>query len=215
MDMDKVVVVAVHPDDETLGCGGTILKHLKNGDEVHCILVTSGNKEQKAIWEKVKVAYGFSSVVELDFPELDLADISLNKLIPAFSNAFNRIKPTILYIPNRSDVHSDHQAVYKAVSACTKTFRYPFIEKVLMCEVVSETDFALPNLESVFVPNYFVDITEEMSKKLEIFKLYESEYLPYPSTRNDSTVVALNRYRGSLICAEYAEAFVSLKTIVR
>lgn len=213
--MERVVVISVHPDDETLGCGGTILKHLKKGDEVHCILVTSGNSEQTSIWNKVKAAYGFTSVVELNFPELELADISLNKLIPAFSDAFNKIKPSILYVPNRSDVHSDHQAVFQAVSACTKAFRYPFIEKVLMCEVISETDFALPVHEAVFVPNYFVDITDEMNKKLEIFKLYESEILPYPSTRNESTITALNRYRGSLIGSEYAEAFVSLKTIVR
>jgi len=213
--MERVVVISVHPDDETLGCGGTILKHLKKGDEVHCVLVTSGNSEQTVIWNKVKTAFGFTSVIELDFPELDLADISLNKLIPAFADVFNKIKPTVLYLPNRSDVHSDHQAVFKAVSACTKAFRYPFIEKVLMCEVISETDFALPVPEAVFVPNYFVDITDEMQKKLEIFKLYESELLPYPSTRNESTITALNRYRGSLIGSEYAEAFVSLKTIVR
>lgn len=213
--METIAVISVHPDDETLGCGGAILKHLRKGDEVHCILVTSGNSEQKTIWEKVKTAYGFSSVIELDFPELDLADISLNKLIPAFADAFNKIKPTVLYIPNRFDVHSDHQAVFKAVSACTKAFRYPSIEKVLMCEVISETDFALPSPETVFVPNYFVDITDEMAKKLEIFKLYESELLPYPATRNESTITALNRYRGSLIGSEYAEAFVSLKTIVR
>ena len=213
--MERVVVISVHPDDETLGCGGTILKHLKKGDEVHCILVTSGNREQTAIWNKVKAVYGFTSVAELNFPELDLADISLNKLIPVFSDAFNKIKPSVLYIPNRSDVHSDHQAVYQAVAACTKAFRYPFVEKVLMCEVISETDFALPVPEAVFVPNYFVDITDEMQKKLEIFKLYESELLPYPATRNESTITALNRYRGSLIGSEYAEAFVSLKTIVR
>lgn len=211
--MEKVVIISVHPDDETLGCGGTILKHLRRGDEVHCILVTSGNVKQKEVWKKVKSAYNFTSVVELDFPELELADISLNELIPKFSEAINCIKPSVLYIPNQSDVHSDHQAVFNAMSACTKVFRYPFIEKVLMCEVISETDMALPSGFAPFIPNYFVDISHEMEKKIEILKMYESEMLPYPQTRNESTMRSLNRYRGSQINTEFAESFVLLKYI--
>lgn len=213
--MKKVIVISVHPDDETLGCGGTILKHLKNGDEVHCILITGGNREQQIVWNKVKEAYNFTSVVELGFPELDLMDISLNKLIPPIAKVFSNLKPQIIYMPNRSDAHSDHKAIFNAVASCTKSFRYPYIEQVLMIEVISETDFALPLPESVFIPNYFVDITEEMTRKNEIMKIYETEMLPYPQTRNESTLTALNRYRGSQIGVEYAEAFMSLKIIVR
>lgn len=213
--MEKIAIISVHPDDETLGCGGTIIKHLHKGDEVHCILVTGGNEEQSKIWEEVKESYGFTSVEELGFPELKLMDISLNTLIPAFSQVLNKIRPQTLIIPNRSDIHSDHQAIYNAVAACTKAFRYPFIEKVLMMEVISETDFSLPLTENVFMANYFVDISSEMADKLKILKLYENEMLPYPNTRNENTMTALNRYRGSLIGAEYAEAFMSLKTIER
>ncbi len=213
--MEKVVVVAVHPDDETIGCGGTIIKHLNKGDEVHCILVTKGNAEQKVIWDKVKDTYHFTSVTELDFPELDLMDKSLNELIPPLSKAISTIQPQTVIIPNRSDAHSDHKAIFNAMASCTKAFRYPFIEKVLMMEVISETDFALPLPEGQFIANYYVDITKEFEKKQEILKIYESELLPYPQTRNLNTMQALNRYRGSQINAEYAEAFMNLKTIVR
>ncbi len=213
--MEIVVVVAVHPDDETIGCGGTIIKHLNKGDEVHCILVTKGNAEQKVIWDIVKDAYHFTSVTELDFPELDLMDKSLNELIPPLSKAISVIQPQTIIIPNRSDAHSDHKAIFNAVASCTKAFRYPFIEKVLMMEVISETDFALPLPEGQFIANYYVDITKEFEKKQEILKIYESELLPYPQTRNLNTMQALNRYRGSQINAEYAEAFMNLKTIVR
>jgi len=213
--MEKVVVVAVHPDDETIGCGGTIIKHLNKGDEVHCILVTKGNAEQKVIWDKVKDTYHFTSVTELGFPELDLMDKSLNELIPPLSKAISAIRPQTIIIPNRSDAHSDHKAIFNAVASCTKAFRYPFIEKVLLMEVISETDFALPLPEGQFIANYFVDITKEFEKKQEILKIYESELLPYPQTRNLNTMQALNRYRGSQINAEYAEAFMNLKTIVR
>lgn len=213
--MEKVVVVAVHPDDETIGCGGTIIKHLNKGDEVHCILVTSGNAEQKVIWDKVKETYHFTSVTELDFPELDLMDKSLNELIPPLSKAISSIQPQTIIIPNRSDAHSDHKAIFNAVASCTKAFRYPFIEKVLMMEVISETDFALPLPEGQFIANYYVDITKEFEKKQEILKIYESELLPYPQTRNLNTMQALNRYRGSQINAGYAEAFMNVKTIIR
>ena len=213
--MEKVVVVAVHPDDETIGCGGTIIKHLNKGDEVHCILVTKGNADQKVIWDKVKDTYRFTSVTELDFPELDLMDKSLNELIPPLSKAISAMQPHTIIIPNRSDAHSDHKAIFNAVASCTKAFRYPFIEKVLMMEVISETDFALPLPEGQFIANYYVDITKEFEKKQEILKIYESELLPYPQTRNLNTMQALNRYRGSQINAEYAEAFMNLKTIVR
>ncbi len=213
--MEKVVVVAVHPDDETIGCGGTIIKHLNKGDEVHCILVTKGNAEQNVIWNQVKETYHFTSVTELDFPELELMDKSLNELIPPLSKAISAIQPQTIIIPNRSDAHSDHKAIFNAVASCTKAFRYPFIDKVLMMEVISETDFALPLPEGQFITNYFVDISKEYAKKEEILKIYESELLPYPQTRNLSTMQALNRYRGSQINAEYAEAFMNLKTIVR
>lgn len=213
--MEKVVVIAVHPDDETIGCGGTIIKYLNRGDEVHCILVTKGNAEQKVIWNKVKEAYHFTSVTELNFPELDLMDKSLNELIPPLSKSISTIQPQTVIIPNRSDAHSDHKAIFNAVASCTKAFRYPFIEKILMMEVISETDFALPLPEGQFIANYFVDISKEYTKKEEILKIYESELLPYPQTRNLSTMQALNRYRGSQINVEYAEAFMNLKTIVR
>lgn len=213
--MNRVVVIAVHPDDETLGCGGTILKFLSQGDEVHCILVTKGNDEQARLWERAKNVYRFTSVIELDFPEMELMDISLNKLIPPISDGIRKIQPNILIIPNRSDAHSDHRTIFNAVASCTKAFRYPFIEQVLMMEVVSETDFALPLPEGQFIANYFVDISAEFESKQRILKIYESELLPYPQTRNMSTISALNRYRGSLINTEYAEAFMSLKTIVR
>ena len=198
--MKRVCIIAVHPDDETLGCGGTILKHQENGDEVHCILITQGNSEQTVIWEQVKKEYNFTSLHELNLPELDLMDLSLNKLIPPISKVFNEIKPQVIYIPNRSDAHSDHKAVF---------------EQVLMMEVISETDFALPLPEGVFIANYYVDITKQFERKQQILNIYESELLPYPQTRNLDTMKALNRYRGSQINAEYAEAFMSLKTIVR
>ena len=211
--MSKVLVLSVHPDDETLGCGGTLLKHINNNDEVHCLFITSGNGEQRQIIKKVAELYGFKSHFCLDLKELILIDMPLCEIISQINSVINKIKPDILYIPNRSDIHSDHRAVFNAVTVCTKTFRYPYVKKILMCEVISETDFSPALMENAFVPNYFVDITSTFSKKIEILQLYDFELLPYPQTRNIDTMKALNRYRGSFINCEYAESFMILKMI--
>lgn len=215
MKKNIVCVIAVHPDDETLGCGGTLLKHLKNGDEVHCVFVTDGDAGQQSIVEQLGEFYHFTSVKRLGFKELELADISLNEIVPVLAKTLKEIEPNILYIPNQTDAHSDHRAVFEALIACTKAFRFPLIEQVLMCEVISETDFNISAVDKPFCPNYFVDITEEMEQKKQAMESFKEQLLPFPYTRNVSTMEALNRYRGSLINAAYAEAFMALKIVVR
>ena len=211
--MKKVLVVAVHPDDETLGCGGTILKHIHEGDKVSCVFVTSGNNSQRAVVDTVVKDYGFESIHYLDVPELSLTDSSLNELIPSLSAVIKEVEPGILYIPNRSDVHSDHRITFEACLPFTKQFRYPFIKEVYMMEVSSETDFvpAIPSLS--FVPNTFVDITPFMKKKLEIMSLYNSEIMADVCPRSNSSIEAMSRYRGSRIGVLYAESFVQLMRI--
>jgi N-acetylglucosamine malate deacetylase 1 len=211
--MKRILAIAVHPDDETLGCGGTLLKHKNAGDTVGCIFVTSGNAQQKELMKVVADRYSFDFTAFLDLPEITIDDMSLSELIPVFSEVVNEFKPSVLYIPNRSDTHSDHKKVFQAVQACIKSFRYPFIKKVLMCEIISETDFAPASLENVFIPNVFVDITRFHDEKMDILNLYKCEMLEDPYTRSFSAVKALQRYRGSQASVQYAEAFMLLKEI--
>lgn len=211
--MDRVLVIAVHPDDETLGCGGTILKRIEKGDKVSCVFVTSGNEKQRATVNHVAAAYHFEFVHYLDLPELKLSDISLNEIIPALASVIKDVAPNVLYIPNRSDVHSDHRVVFEACLPFTKQFRFPSVREVYMMEVSSETDF-IPALSSMaFIPNTFVDITPYMERKMEIMSLYESEIMDEVCPRSDSSIRAQSRYRGSRIGVKYAEAFVQLMRI--
>lgn len=209
----KVLIVSVHPDDETLGCGGSALWHLSAGDEVFCLHVTEGNENQRALIQPLKEKFGFSSI-SLKFPEITLDDLSLSKLIPPIAGVMNEVEPAIVYLPNRSDPHSDHRRIFDACQTCIKNFRYPFLRKVMMMEVISETDFAPPLPENVFIPNVFVDISEFMDRKIEILKLFSSELLEYPNTRSLDTMRAYNRYRGSQINAAYAECFMLLKETI-
>jgi len=216
----KVLVVAVHPDDETLGCGGTLLKHKAEGDEIYWLIVTNvsenkgftRNQVEKRQMEIDTVAghYGFSKVFKLDFSTTELDRIPFGKLIVDISRVVNEVRPALLYVPNRSDIHTDHQITFKAMMSCSKNYRNPFIKTIMMYETLSETEI-MPSLpENVFAPNVFVDITEHFPNKIEIMKVYKDEMMEAPLPRSLKTIEALARYRGSRIGVNYAEAFVLL-----
>jgi LmbE family N-acetylglucosaminyl deacetylase len=144
---------------------------------------------------------------------MSLDSTSLNTLIPKISEVFNEIKPEVIYVMNRSDAHSDHRITFEAVAACTKSFRYPFIKKVLMYECLSETEFAPALLEKAFIPNYFVDITSFFDQKVSIMKVYESELAEHPFPRSLKNIEALAIFRGASVGVVYAEAFQLIKYI--
>lgn len=221
--MSRILITSAHPDDETLGCGGTILKHKENGDEIYWMLITNidiengWNEEivirrQKEI-DKVCKLYGFCRTFKLNFPAAKLDTIPMNVLIDSISKVFRTVKPEIIYLPNRTDVHTDHQIVFKAVYSCTKSFRYPFVNRVLMYECLSETEFAPACRDSIFIANMFVDITPYFDQKIEIMKIYNSEIMEDPFPRSLEAIECLSKMRGSRIGKKYAEAFSVLLDI--
>lgn len=221
----KILAISPHPDDETLGCGGTILKHKDTGNKIYWLIITNIDvkngwnkgivkKRQKEI-ESVAEMYGFEKTFKLDYPTARLDVIPIQEIIESISKVILEIKPEIIYLPNRSDVHTDHQITFKAAYSCTKNFRYPFIKKILMYETLSETEFALALPENTFIPNVFVDITNYFERKLEIFKIYKSEVMEEPLPRSLKVIEAFDKCRGSQIGEKHAEAFVLLKEIIK
>jgi len=200
--MNKVLCIAVHADDETLGCGGTILKHKAQGDEIHWLLLTGPTENHPCNFtqehidaraervNRVATAYGYDSLEYLAFPTQLLHTLDLRDIIQKIS-----------------DVHSDHRVAFDAVYSCTKSFRYPFIEKIYMMETLSETEFALATPANTFLPNVYVDITDFMDRKLEIMQMYPTEVMKEPYPRSLSSINALARVRGSRAGVVYAEAF--------
>ncbi|RDH81542.1 MAG: GlcNAc-PI de-N-acetylase [endosymbiont of Galathealinum brachiosum] len=216
---DKVLVLAVHPDDETLGCGGALLKHKLEGDNIHWLICTSLNatdenydKREEEI-SKVSKEYGFSSTHNLRLDTMRVDEYSVSDLVGKISEVIQKIQPTIIYLPFKSDVHSDHRAIFSAAYSCTKSFRYPYIKKIYMMETLSETEFSPSTKEDAYIPNVFVDITDHIEKKLEIMKLYEGEVGEHPFPRSIRGLKALSTLRGSTAGCEYAESFVLLKEI--
>jgi LmbE family N-acetylglucosaminyl deacetylase len=222
--MKDVLVVAPHADDESLGCGGTILRHIAEGERVHWLLVTgmtvshgyTGESVEKRKQEIAAVAkeYSFSSVHELNFIPAALDILSLGDVIAEVSKVVTKIRPEVVYAPYRNDAHSDHAVVYDAVLSSTKSFRYPFVKKVLAYETISETDFGLKPGAAVFRPNYFVAIDDFLARKLDVLSIYQSELGPFPFPRSIEAVEALSKVRGVQCNSRAAEAFMLLKEIV-
>lgn len=216
---NKVLIVAVHPDDETLGCGGTLLKHKENGDNIHWLICTAIDKNhsnykvrEKEIKEVSKL-YNFNYVRNLRLKTSLVDEYSMSELIKEISSVINEIQPNIIYLPFKGDVHSDHRKIFEAAYSCTKSFRYPFIKKIYMIETLSETEFAPSNQENGFVPNVFVDISEYMDKKIQIMNVYKSEVSAHPFPRSERNIRALATLRGATCECEFAESFVLLKEI--
>ena len=214
---NRILVVAVHADDETLGCGGTLLKHKANGDKIHWLICTTTNKNknyyqnrEKEI-NKVSKLFNFDSVHNLQFETTKIDQYNMNEIIEKISRVINKVKPSIIYLPFKEDVHTDHKKIFEASYSCTKSFRYPFIKKIYMMETLSETEFAPSTKKDSFVPNTFVDISKYMDKKIQIMKVYKSEIGKFPFPRSVRSIKALASFRGSTSGFGFAESFILLK----
>ena len=215
---NKVLVIAPHPDDETLGCGGTLLKHHAQGDEINWLICTTMDeshsyfKTREQELKEVASLYKFTSVHHLKLKTAQADEYTMNELVSSISKVINTVKPNILYLPFCHDVHSDHRKLFEAAYSCTKTFRYPFIQKIYMMEILSETEFS-PVSSSPFTPHVFVDITKYMQQKIEIMNVYKSEIQAHPFPRSIENIQALATLRGATAGCQYAESFMLLKEI--
>ena len=220
----KVLVISSHPDDETLGCAGTILKHRENGDSVDWIIATS---PQPPTWSKdviagkeieienVSKAYGIRRSFKLGFAAAMLDTVPMAEVVRALDSAIREIKPEIVYLIHGGDVHTDHQIVFNATLAVLKPFRMAElgVRRILAFETLSSTDAAAPSSSTAFIPNIYIEISDFIDRKLEIMAIYESESQPDPLPRGRSAITALARYRGAVIAADYAEAFMLIREI--
>jgi LmbE family N-acetylglucosaminyl deacetylase len=216
----KTLVVAPHPDDEILGCGGTLLRRKAEGAGLGWLIVT-GISEQ-AGWstesvlqrdteiDKVAELVGFDQVFNLRLPSKQLDRLPMSDLVDKFSAVFKDFQPVEVLLPSRSDAHTDHRLVFDAAAACTKWFRYPSVKRVLAYETISETELGL-DPDSSFQPNYFVDINEFLERKLEIMAVYKSELSDFPFPRSIEAIRALAALRGSTAGFMAAEAFQLLR----
>lgn len=158
----------------------------------------------------VAKAVGFSQIFDLRLPPTQLDTMPLEGLVKQFSAVFESFRPEQVFLPSRADAHTDHRVVFDAVAACTKWFRHPSVRRVLAYETISETGFGL-GAESCFCPNYFVDISAFLERKLEIMAIYETELGDFPFPRSLEAIRALAAVRGAAAGFKAAEAFQLLR----
>lgn len=220
--MARVLVIAPHPDDEVLGCGGTIVKHMLGSDEVYLCIVTKAyppewsEDEIRQRKEEVLRANEILSIRKthfLDFPTVKLDTIPQKELNEAITRVINEVQPEIVYIPHRGDVNKDHRLVFDAAMVAARPKPGSLIEKVLSYETLSETEWAVPFVENAFIPNVYVDISETLEIKLRAISAYKTELKEFPHPRSLEAISTLAKRRGSTIGVAAAEAFMLIREL--
>jgi len=220
----NVLAISAHPDDETLGCGGTLVKHRNQGDSIYWIVTTVCHEPQwsaEAIRRKAvevdNVARAYNAhVFRLGFLNAQLDRVAIGELMKPIEAIVEDVRPEVVYVLHGGDIHTDHHALFTAAMSVLKPF-YMLrrgIRRVLSYETLSSTDAAPSGAGRMFLPNVFSDITPYLDEKVEIMRLYETEIHADPLPRSPSAIRALARFRGATISTEYAEAFTLVRELM-
>lgn len=225
-----VLVVAAHPDDEILGCGGTIIKHNLDGDDVYVLIMAEGltsrdisrnvdyredelrELHSKSI-EAAKIM-GVKDVRLLSFPDNRMDGIELLEVVKKVEEVVEVVKPEIVYTHHAGDVNIDHTVTHNAVITACRSLPDCTVKTLLFFETLSSTEWQMMTSDKIFYPNWYENITDVFNKKIEALKCYDSEMREYPHPRSYINVENLARYRGMIIGCNMAEAF-SLGRMIR
>jgi LmbE family N-acetylglucosaminyl deacetylase len=214
----NVLAIAAHPDDETLGCAGTLLKHRDAGDALAWCIATRAFQPQWSAEtiacksrevESVAEQYCMSSVHWLENHTTRLDQVPFGDLIAQLRDVVLAVRPQVVYTVHGGDIHSDHRVLFEAVMSVIKPFNMAAlgVKRLLSFETLSSTDAAPPRVRDAFIPAVFSDISPYMDRKLDIMACYASEIQPEPLPRSPSGIRAAARARGAAVGVEYAEAF--------
>lgn len=223
------MVVAAHPDDEVLGCGGTIARHADAGDQVQVLIVAEGatsrqqQRDQGQATEELSALalaaqqagaiLGAQGVELLDLPDNRLDSLARLDLIKRIEERITRHQPQVVYVHHAGDVNVDHRRLHEAVvTACRPTPGHP-VRRLLSFEVASSTEWQPPGSAPAFQPNWFVDIAAQWPRKREALVAYASEMRPWPHARSIVALEHLARWRGAQVGVKAAEAFCLLRQL--
>ncbi|WP_037353031.1 PIG-L deacetylase family protein [Selenomonas sp. FC4001] len=226
----KVLVVAAHPDDEVLGCGGTILRHVANGDEVHIMIMAEGltsrdNQRDVGLRQgelselhrnahKVSELLGAKKLTLLDFPDNRMDSVELLDVVKQIEAEVDNFCPDIVYTHHAGDVNIDHLITHNAVVTACRPLPGNTVKELYFFETLSSTEWQIPTGDKIFMPQMYVNIDKHLDKKIKALHLYESEMRKYPHSRSYEAVEILSKLRGFSVGIEYAEAFMVGRIIV-
>ncbi|MDA1165798.1 MAG: PIG-L family deacetylase [Planctomycetota bacterium] len=220
----NVLVLAPHPDDEVLGCGGTICRHVASGDTVFVVVATRGIPELfsdelietgRSEARRAHALLGVSETRFLDFPAPALDTVPGYVLAGAILDCIRDVRPEVLYVPHHGDIHSDHFHLHQAALVAARPLGDSPIRRILAYETLSETEWAPPQMDAVFYPTVFIDVSTFLQNKLDAMSCFESQLKPAPNARSLRNITALAHYRGATVACDAAEGFMLIREILR
>ncbi len=220
--MSTALIIAAHPDDEVLGCGGTIAKFSSSGIKVKVVFLADGIssrtddsqtdldelRRRRAACEKACLILGSEPPIFCDFPDNKMDTISLLSIVKVIENLILEYQPETLLTHHAGDVNIDHQLLHQAVvTACRPQFDHP-VRTLLFFEVASSTEWQIPQSAPAFMPNWFEDISAFFDQKVSGMTAYQEELREWPHPRSLKAIEALAKWRGATVGVEAAEAFM-------
>ena len=221
---NKILVVAAHADDEVLGCGGTIARHVAEGDEVHVVFMADGVKSRggnqanqleyrKQAKDEALRILGVAKCYALDFPDNCMDSIPLLDVVQSLEPIIEEVQPVRVLTHHFGDLNVDHRITHQAVMTACRPVPNSIVKEILGFEVLSSTEWA-PSHADQFLPNLFVDISKYISIKVEAAKAYDQEMRDKPHSRSFENLTALSTYRGHGVGVNHAEAFMAYRILL-
>ena len=218
-----VLVVAAHTDDEALGCGGTIARHVAEGDTVHTVFLADGvssrpdaqydalDVRQQAAEQAQKIL-GVSSASYLGLPDNRLDSLALLDIVQPLEAVIERIRPEIIYTHHFGDLNVDHRKTHEAVMTACRPLPGSSVKEILTFEVMSSTEWNSAG-QMPFIPSFYIDISNYFTVKKEALEAYTLEMRPAPHSRNVEHMRYLARHHGHCVGVQAAEAFMVMRVL--
>lgn len=229
--MKTVLVVAAHPDDEILGVGGTVARHVAEGDVVYALILGEGQTSRGTHREDVgrevvdelhcntlesAHVIGFQKVFFADFPDNRFDDVDLLDIVKAVEQKVQELQPQVVYTHYSGDLNVDHQYTARAVLTATRPIGNYCVEEMYAFETLSSSEWNFDHsAQPAFSPNVFVDITDYYAQKEQAMNCYVSELCTFPHPRSLAGMDVLSRTRGMAAGMERAEAFMLIRKTLR
>jgi LmbE family N-acetylglucosaminyl deacetylase len=224
----RVLVIAAHPDDEVLGCGGTIARLALEGHQVYVSILGEGitsrhsqrdqadRAEVKGLRDRcreVAQLLGTKDVFFCDLPDNRFDTLPLLDVVKIIEGLLQKISPGVVYTQHGGDLNVDHQVIYRATLTATRPLTAAPVSAVYAYEVPSSTEWAFQKIEPVFKPNVYMDIADTLELKIQAMQLYGGETRPYPHPRSPEALRGIACRWGSVVGLQAAEAFESVREI--
>jgi len=223
--LKNILVIAAHPDDEVLGCGGTIARHAADGDSVHCLFISDGVSARPdysptelltrhAASASTALILGVTANYHLGYADNRLDAIPLIDIVQSVEQIVKKLQPNIIYTHHHGDLNIDHRITCEAALTACRPTPGSSVQSIFSFEIMSSTEWALPQAEP-FLPDHYVEITAHLQQKMAALQAYEEEMRESPHSRSISHLKALAIHRGHSVGLHAAEAYQTIRTLVR